>query len=106
MNEPTRYENWKWAEIGRCPACGTIGYEVYPCMDSEKVEFRCTRETCRTNYPRHDIFTGKDNPNVRAWAQTSWYERKPAWWRIYQQKEPYPWNRRFSQVFCLKHDLV
>lgn len=108
MNDPIRYENWKFAEFGRCPACGAIGMvEAFPSMDSDKVWFECTREDCRTNFPRTTVFN--TTPFCRIWSHTSWIERKPKWWKKHQEKYkwPYLWNEsRFSQVFCRRHHLV
>lgn len=106
-----RYEHWEWGEFGRCPACGSVGVEIWPCMDCESVDFRCSRERCWTNYPYADMLTltGVENLHLRTHSPTGWVERKPKWWKRYEieEMEPYWWNwKRFSQTWRLNHDWV
>lgn len=108
INKRVRYENWKWREFGYCPACGAIGFEQYPSMESDKVEFICSRY-CWTNYPHYDFLANKAIPRLRIHGYTMWSESKPKWWRKFQKEEasPYSWNwERLSQTCCLRHDLV
>jgi len=111
-----RYENWKWGAFGYCPACGAIGFEDSASMESDIAWFRCSREGCKTNYPKTDITTGKPVGlmcsdgivfPLRIHSQTTWIEKKPKWWIEAQALEPYSWNwSRFSQACCLSHGLV
>lgn len=111
MSKPTRYENWSQHNFGYCPACGAIGFEQVPCMDSDYADFICSRY-CWSNYPvtESDLMGGighKIIPGHRKKSYTKWQEKKPKWWLEAQREEPYSWNwRRLSQTCCLRHFLV